>query len=159
MRSAVHEVTGSSGNGFAAFLAGQVCCLNKPILWCVEDYSLKILYGPGLAAFGVKNEFCDGTLSRKVKFWAMEEGLREKALGMVIGELTESVSLTASRRLQLAAEAGCTIGLVLHDRMSREIAAPSVVRTRWRVDSDQLIAMTQLIMEHDGVCRFAVVEV
>ena len=136
-RSAVHEVTGSSGNGFAAFLAGQVCRLNKPIVWCVEDYSPKILYGPGLAAFGVKmNLFvmarCRG---RGEILWAMEEGLREKALGMVIGELTESVSLTASRRLQLAAEAGCTIGLVLHDRMSREIAAPSVVRTRWRVDS------------------------
>ena len=64
-RSAVHEVTGSSGNGLAAFLAGQVCRLNKPILWCVEDYSQNTVW-PWLGRIWSQNEsLCDGTLSRK----------------------------------------------------------------------------------------------
>ena len=135
--SAVHEVTGSSGNGFAAFLAGQACRSNQPILWCVEGDSSKMLYGPGLVVFGIKMELlimarCRGT---DEILWAMEEGLREKSIGLVVGGLSKSVSLTASRRLQLAAEAGCTIGLILHDGLSEEIVAPSAVTTRWRVNS------------------------
>ncbi len=135
--SAVHEVTGNSGNGFAAFLAGQACRSNRPILWCVENDSSKMLYGPGLGVFGVKMDLLIivRCLRTDEILWAMEEGLKERSIGLVVGELSKSVSLTASRRLQLAAESGCTIGLILHDGVSEEIAAPSAVTTRWRVDS------------------------
>ncbi len=44
--------------------------------------------------------------------WAMEEGLKAKSLGAVLGEI-EKLDLTASRRLQLAAEAGGVTAFVL----------------------------------------------
>ena len=44
--------------------------------------------------------------------WAMEEGLRTPGIGAVLGEIRQ-LDLTASRRLQLAAESGGGVGLVL----------------------------------------------
>lgn len=142
-KAAVHEVTGSAGGGFAAMMAGRVCREGKAVLWCVEEGATAALYGPGLAAFGVATERlvvarCRGT---DEMLWAMEEGLREKALGLVIGEPASSgvrpapVSLTASRRLQLAAEAGGTMGLILCRGVDNGALAPSAVTTRWQVDS------------------------
>jgi protein ImuA len=152
-KAAVHEVMGSAASGFAAMLVGRT---KKTALWCVEAGLKTALYGPGLAAYGVATErlvivHCRGA---DEMLWAMEEGLREEALGLVIGEPVRPVSLIASRRLQLAAETGGTMGLILcrgggtcgtggkgdtHDGEGvdgREgVLAPSAVSTRWQVDS------------------------
>lgn len=135
--AAVHEVTGSAGGGFAALIAGRVCRAGKPVLWCVEAGSKAVLYGPGLAAFGVATERLVIVQCRTADemLWAMEEGLREEAVGLVIGEPAKPVSLTASRRLQLAAEAGGTTGLILCRGEVGGALAPSAVTTRWRADS------------------------
>lgn len=62
--------------------------------------------------------------------WAMEEALRSGAAPVVIAEPERRLDLTASRRLQLAAEAGGGLGLSL----APETAPPrsSAVETRWR---------------------------
>jgi protein ImuA len=69
--------------------------------------------------------------------WAMEEGLKAKCLGAVLGEI-ETLDLTASRRLQLAAEAGGVTAFVLRrwrlvERATREAAQPIAAVTRWRI--------------------------
>jgi protein ImuA len=65
----------------------------------------------------------------------MEEGLRHRGLGAVIGEVKRA-DMTATRRLQLAAEGGRTIALLLK-RPAREgtnpLGAPSAAVTRWKV--------------------------
>ncbi|QBX35755.1 hypothetical protein E4191_14450 [Paracoccus liaowanqingii] len=45
--------------------------------------------------------------------WATEEALRARVTGFVLAEPERPLSLTAGRRLQLAAEAGRTTGLML----------------------------------------------
>ena len=140
---ALHEVAGSGGDEedgamAAAFVAGILARLlpPQPVLWClaVDD-----LYGPGLAASGLAPErliLVRGGSNQDV-LWAMEEGLRSKALAAVVGEVA-TLSLSASRRLQLAAEASSTTALALRrwrnaDLARRQRLSPNAAVTRWRV--------------------------
>jgi protein ImuA len=60
----------------------------------------------------------------------MEECLRERAIGLVCAEI-DTLGLAASRRLQLAAAAGGTTGLLL--RGDAGAPPPTASVTRWRV--------------------------
>lgn len=130
---AVHEVTGSAAGGFVALLAGRFA---GPVLWCVMASSRMELYGPGLVAFGLDTRrlVIARCANRQDMLWAMEEGLRDPAFAAVVAEPDRPVALTASRRLQLAAEAGGTAGLVLR-RGGAAALAPSAVSSRWQADS------------------------
>ncbi len=69
--------------------------------------------------------------------WATEEALRAPAVGMVCAEI-EDMDLTASRRLQLAAETGGGLGLLLRParRDTTENALPPTASvSRWRISS------------------------
>ena len=133
-RGAVHEIAGSAAGGFAAMVAGR---LGGAVLWCVAAVSPVVLYGPGLAAFGLDTDalVIVRCASRCDMLWAMEEGLREPALAAVIGEPDRAVGLTASRRLQLAAETSGVTGLILRQGGEIGTLAPSAVFSRWRVES------------------------
>jgi protein ImuA len=65
----------------------------------------------------------------------LEEGLRHRGLGAVVGE-ARRMQMAQARRLQLAAEGGGTVALLLR-RPGRDGAdpmdAPSAAVTRWRV--------------------------
>ena len=133
VRGAVHEATGPAAAGFAAMVAGR---LEGAVLWCVDAASPASLYGPGIVAFGLHPARvivarCRG---RTDLLWVMEEGLRMSALAAVIGEPPGSVDLTASRRLQLAAEAGGTLGIVLNPEGAGRFAA-NALESRWRIDT------------------------
>ena len=130
----VHEVTGSAAGGFVAMAAGRFA---GPVLWCVMASSRTELYGPGLAAFGLDTRrlVIARCASRQDMLWAMEEGLRDPALAVVVGEPDRTVALTASRRLQLAAETGGVTGLVLRRGPEEGALAPSAVFSRWQADS------------------------
>jgi protein ImuA len=133
VRGAVHEATGSAADGFAAMVAGR---LDGAVLWCVDAADRTVLYGPGLGAFGLHPARvivarCQG---RTDLLWAMEEGLRTRVLAAVIGEPPGTVGLTASRRLQLAAEAGGGLGVVLNPGGAGRFAA-SALESRWRIDA------------------------
>lgn len=130
----VHEVTGSAAGGFVALLAGRFA---EPVLWCVMASSRTGLYGPGLAAFGfdTRRLVIARCASRQDMLWVMEEGLRDPALAVVVAEPDRPVALTASRRLQLAAETGGTTGLVLRRGAAEGALAPSAVFSRWQADA------------------------
>jgi protein ImuA len=140
---ALHEVVGSGtdeedGATAAAFVAGILARLlpPQPVLWCLAADDL---YGPGLAACGLASEriiLVRGGNNQDV-LWAMEEGLRSKALAAVVGEVA-TLSLSASRRIQLAAEASGTTALALRrwgnaDLARRQHLSPNAAVTRWRV--------------------------
>ena len=59
--------------------------------------------------------------------WCIEEALRAVPVSLVIAEPEKPLSLTAGRRLQLAAEAGRTTGLML----IRQEAGSNATETRW----------------------------
>ena len=54
--------------------------------------------------------------------WTVEEALRSRPVSVVIAASEKPMSLTAGRRLQLAAEAGGTTGLMLIDLLARSAA-------------------------------------
>ncbi len=67
---------------------------------------------------------------REERIWAIDCALRCSGVGMVVAD-SSGLTMPESRRLQLAAEAGGTLGLLL--RPPRELASLSVARTRWRL--------------------------
>jgi protein ImuA len=136
----LHEVSeggfASQYAGLAAlFTAGMVARLTGPVLWCLRG---RDLFAPALARVGLGTDrviYCETWKDCEV-LPAIEEGLRCKGLAAVVGELTR-LSLTASRRLQLAAsESGVTAFVIRrwHNAVERaEATAPSASSTRWRV--------------------------
>jgi protein ImuA len=138
---ALHEVaagTSDMADDCAAtlFLAGIAARAWGPVLWVVRR---RDLFAPGLAQSGLdpKRLIYAEAADDAELLAIMEEGLRHRGLGAVIGE-AKRVDMTATRRLQLAAEGGRTIALLLR-RTAREgsdpIAMPSAAVTRWRVTS------------------------
>jgi protein ImuA len=139
----LHEIAGAGGEEedgavAAAFLAGILARLKPglPVLWCLGEGDL---YAPGLSALGLDPQRLILARSRRTQevLWAMEEGLRNRALAAVVGEI-DSLSLPASRRLLLAAEASGVTGFALRrwrsDRMAAaQRLAPNAAQTRWRV--------------------------
>ncbi len=67
------------------------------------------------------------------RVWAIDGALRCRDVGVVVGD-AEGMDISASRRLQLASEAGWSLGLLA--RPPWEERELSVARTRWRVSPD-----------------------
>jgi protein ImuA len=106
------------------------------VLWIAEDLALAengAPYGPGLDAIGIAPERLITVAAPRVRdvLWAMEEALRCRAVGMVIGEMRpRGIDHVATRRLALAAAAGNAVGLLLYTTPDD---APSAAATRWIV--------------------------
>ncbi len=146
-RVGVHGQMGGSVTAFIAVLLGALQRRNvyfngvRPVLWIApRRRTHENLYGPGLSAFGYDPFDAQTGLilvrarSTSQILWATEEGLRDPHLGAVIAEMPAGVlpSLTASRRLQLAAEAGGTLG-ILHVGGLHSALPPSASFTRWQI--------------------------
>jgi len=114
--------------GFCALLLARA---GGTVLWIAPEPDA---WPPGLARFGLAP--ADLVLvqapRRAEALWAMEESLRCPGVAGVL-LLAETVEMTAARRLQLAAEAGGGIGLLL--RPAGSVDAATVAMTRWRVDA------------------------
>ena len=161
---ALHDIRGSARDGAAAgFLTVILANLlrhpaprvrpggegsGRHILWCLDRARP---YGPGLRAFGLDPAalILVRGRNRTETLWAMEEGLRAGGLAAVVGEL-DRLDLTASRRLQLAAEAGGVPGFLLrtpqrefrkhpgrnrqkHEEIPARATSPTAAVTAWRI--------------------------
>jgi protein ImuA len=138
---ALHEIApGSPGLGDDAaatlFTAGLAARAWGPVLWVVRR---RDLFAPGLYQVGLSPErllYAEANDDAEL-LALMEEGLRHRGLGAVIGEVRRA-SMANTRRLQLAAEGGRTIGLLMK-RHAREggnpLAVPSAAVTRWRISA------------------------
>jgi hypothetical protein len=117
---ALHEVTGG-GNGAidgaaaALFAAGIAARTRGRVLWCVTRQDL---FAPALAAAGLAPDrviYVEAG-DEKSMLACFEEGLRHGGshggLGAVVAEVAR-LSMTASRRLQLAAEGSGAIGIAI----------------------------------------------
>ena len=144
-RGALHEILGAGGDeedgalaaAFAAGILGRLTVSGDGmVLWCLPRPDL---YGPGLAAHGLDpgRVVLVSTPRDTEILWAMEEGLRAPGIVAVVGEVG-TLTATASRRLQLAAErSGITAFLLRRWRdggqAARERALPNAAVTRWRI--------------------------
>jgi protein ImuA len=107
----------------------------KSVLWIAETFSLAengAFYAPGLDQAGVAPQKLLTVTARRTRdvLWAMEEALRCRAVGVVIGEIRSSIDPVTIRRLAHAAATGGALGLVLRPRPD---AAPCAFATRWIV--------------------------
>lgn len=121
-------VTDGAGLGFAAGLLGLLA-RRQPVLWC-RRRTAEGPYLPGIATFGLTPDrvlMAEADRAREV-LWTMEEGLRCAGLGAVLGEIDDLPS-AAVRRLQLAAEAGGVVGLVVTPAR----IATAGATTRWKI--------------------------
>lgn len=106
----MHEAEGSGRRAFAVF---QALRHPGPLVWILQAHALHRPLPPGLpddvsARLHLLTPRCETDL-----LWAVEETLRAAPVGLVIAEPLEPLSLTVGRRLQLAAKAGTTTGLIL----------------------------------------------
>jgi len=141
-RGALHEIAAcgeshiAAATGFALGLAAQ----SQAIVWVAEDMALLesgAPYGPGLDLFGLKPERLLTVAGGKTGdvLWAMEEALRCRAVGAVIGEVrstARAIDLVATRRLSLAAAAHGATALLLRTEPGTEASAAA---TRWVVEA------------------------
>jgi protein ImuA len=135
---ALHEVAGTGPDtehaaAAALFTAGVLARLRGPVLWALTRDDL---FAPALAGVGLHPDRLILAEAGKQVLSVMEEGLRHRGLAGVVGELDFRLTLTASRRLQLAAEASGVTAIVL--RRSRRhddpaLAEPNAAVTRWRL--------------------------
>ena len=139
---ALHEVAGGGhgaidGAAAALFAAGIAARTQRKVLWCVTRPDL---FAPAFAQAGllpnrvIYVEAGDET-SVLVCF---EEGLRHGGLGAVVAEVAR-LSMTASRRLQLAAASSGAIGIAIRrwrrQREAADFGQPAASVTRWRVSA------------------------
>lgn len=146
--AALHEVASTGldreqGAASARFAAGILARLGGPVLWVVDrGGGLSPPFAPGLASAGLHpDRVVFAEAGSDATLLVMEEGLRHRGLAGVVGEIAKPLSLTASRRLQLAAEATGVMALLLH-RQHRtgpygtsvaEWAGATAAATRWRI--------------------------
>ncbi|MEH6691103.1 MAG: ImuA family protein [Pseudorhizobium pelagicum] len=137
---ALHEFAGGGsgtvdGAAAALFAAGVAARSKGKVLWCLTRPDL---FAPALSQAGLHPDrviYCEADKEEDV-LASMEEGLSFGGLAAVVGELVR-LPMTASRRLQLAAEKTGTMGLVVR-RWRRQTEAadfgnPTASTTRWRI--------------------------
>ena len=137
---ALHEVAGGGhgaidGAAAALFAAGIAARLRGQVLWCVTQQDL---FAPALAQAGLVPDrviYVEAGDEKSVLV-CFEEGLRHGGLGAVVAEVAR-LSMTASRRLQLAAEGSSTIGIAIRrwrrPAEAADFGQPTASVTRWRV--------------------------
>ena len=139
---ALHEVAGG-GNGAihgaaaALFAAGVAARTRGKVLWCITRPDL---FAPALAQAGLMPDrviYVEAGDEKSVLI-CFEEGLRHGGLGAVVAEVAR-LSLTASRRLQLAAESSSTLGIAIRrwrrPAEAADFGQPTASATRWRVSA------------------------
>ncbi len=142
---ALHEFAGSGadiqhGAAAAMFAAGILARLDGKVLWVLEQQDL---FAPGLAAAGLHpDRVIYAQAGRHDSLLVMEDGLRHRGLAGVVAEVSGRISLTASRRLQLAAEASGVTALLLRRpgpscrNAEVELAGANAAMTRWRIAAE-----------------------
>jgi protein ImuA len=135
-RGAVHEITAEDTGSCTAFCGHLLSRAGGPAAWIGPPRAADLPWPPGLAPFGLDPA---GLLlidaAGEDALWAAEQALRSPALAAVVAVLPR-LDLAAARRLQLAAEAGGTLGLLLRPSEARPgeaRPAPTAARTRWRI--------------------------
>jgi protein ImuA len=129
--------------GFAAALAARFAAGRGPILWVgqvtggargLADFGG--LYGPGLLSLGLDPDrlILASVQRQDDMLWALEQGLGCPDLALVVGEVDPGtpLSLTAARRLQLAAARSGVTALAVGGHAGREDGLVAAV-TRWCV--------------------------
>ena len=149
-RGAVHEVLAEPSHGMPLFFAmllvrscgtgdppvfsnqehGRVARATGAIVWCDPHHEI---YPPALAAQGIDLErlFLLQPKTPAEQTWAVAECLKCKGVAAVVAERKQRLSRLEVRRLQLSAERGGGVGVLL--RTAGKVSAEHAAATRWLV--------------------------
>jgi protein ImuA len=141
-RAAVHEVLATSPGCGTAFSAVLLARTGGTVCWIAAGRDGLLAWPQGLAQFGLAPSRLIIVRAERWPdaLWAMEEVLRCPAVTGALLAVDSAqangdgrLDLTATRRLQLAAETGGALGLLLRPDT---LGAPhTAAATRWRVGS------------------------
>lgn len=128
-RGAIHEILAADPGTAAGFCALLLARAGGTALWIAAEPDA---WPPGLAQFGLSPADLVLVAARRPAdgLWAMEEALRCPGVAAALLVAPE-LDMTAARRLQLAAEAGGVLGLLL--RPAEAATGATAASTRWRV--------------------------
>jgi protein ImuA len=132
----LHEVSGPAASVVVAAFARRAIGSRGVLVWCLSERGVHergALYGPGLRAFGLDPArllIARARDDREV-LWAFAEALACQGVACAVAEL-DWLDLLESRLLQLAAEAGEAVGIVLRHGGTADLR-PNAALTRWRV--------------------------
>lgn len=125
----VHEVTGEAADLFAVAAAART---SGPIIWIGLARDVGSLAPTSVQSFldpaRIILAIC---VSRTEILWSAEQALRSPTAACVVAEIGDGPDLRESRRLQIAAEEGGSIGLVLISGRTSSSAA----ETRWQCET------------------------
>lgn len=124
MPARVHEAEGHGRRAFALFQAARH---PGPLIWVLPAHAPELPLPAGLPKGVAERLYLLRPTSETDVLWSVEEALRAAPVGLVIAEPEKPLSLTTGRRLQLAAEAGRTTGLML----IRQDSGSNATETRW----------------------------
>lgn len=131
----LHELLSDApghATGFAALLLArtQARLARRAALWIAAEPDA---YLSGLAGLGLDATrlFLLRAPRQRDALWAAEESLRSPAIAAVLLLGARTLDMTAARRLQLAAETGGGIALLLREEASTP--GPTAALTRWRI--------------------------
>ena len=148
-RNRVHEACGPNAFGFAFALAGH---LRGSVLWVREAWQADQINPAGFSPYVDPHSLLIAKGNDQTEVLASaEEALRSGAVALTVIELTKPIGLTAGRRLQLAAEAGQSMGLCIVP----EGTGSNAVETRWHCTSvfdpaDSTLQRWELIKNKSG---------
>jgi protein ImuA len=133
---ALHEFAGSpdiaDDASATGFLAAIIARTDGPVFWCLPHMDL---FAPGLMLAGLLPERVHYVEAGKDApiLLAMEECLRHAGIAGVVGEVGK-IGSTASKRLQLAAEASGVTAFLFRRRAKLDaLPEGSAAVTRWRI--------------------------
>ena len=133
---AVHEVTGIGADRFALGALAQAQALHSahPPVWIGRPRDVGTLRPEGLMPWIPPASLTLVEAKRRADIlWAAEQVLRAAAQAVCVVQLDQGPGLSESRRLQVAAEAGGALGLVLIARRANS----STCQTRWDCGPDR----------------------
>lgn len=122
----IHEAYGPGADMFAITAAARQAC---DVVWIGLYRDIGNLCPSGLQAYlNIDGLIIVEGVSRGELLWAADQALRAEGGFCVILEMPDTLSLKESRRLQLAAEQGGGLGLLI----LRGGVSTSAAQTRWK---------------------------
>ena len=127
-RGRVHEAMGEAADMFAVAIAAHT---SGSVIWIGQSGDVCSLAPTGCEKFfDPTRVVAVSCLTRQETLWATEQALRLPGAACVVAELGDGPDLQTSRRLQIAAEEGDALGVVLISGRAQTSAA----QTRWQCD-------------------------